>query len=986
MRKQKKLMRRVNKLLENKSTKFKRKYFLLSALANTNVRNNFDLFSEAKCYANVLIETNGQKPSEEFLIKLNEDAISLSQNKNIKKEINFLKNYNDMINSRAGVLKESIIDEELSNISRNNYKLNDKLLSVLIESIEKKKSLLLENEEEKTVESFEELEQIIDKQSKSIESLHNDEFEEEDIYADFGSKEKESFKSDPKKISLKKLGFERDKYVVGVKGKARLSALEKVGRQAILSIQGLSNRAKRKFDIIRQIHFYLNVQQKLNMSKIESQGKADLTKSTERFSSRPSGLTEDEVNDLRKQLDNMLLRHKNYEDLNLDDDTIKERELIVLLKKSAGNMSDDAQAYIEYLNRYIPLTTKPQRQPLPSDPTFASDMFVLDSAQELEDEKAKIEAGIDPETGQPLYEPDVEKVAQMSRDQFEKREKERKERLGPQQEVSAEDAFRMLDDKLGGYSKIKKTLEKISPDLSAMVDDPSFTLVHLEKELEKIQDQIDPEDLEDLESIFDAVNDSEVINIKILPPKSKADIRSELYDASSTPEDFAFFVSRFVDTNKPLTLRDLGALISHGEEGIASDANAVRQGLTKSWFRAMFFSFDQKQKANVYATLASKYFKAMELLDLFKDDKVKIPGAKDLSGTGASRYFDMVKKTMTTPIHIENYLTDEFTRRAAERSDLDLDQTGYKKDLDNAAIIDTLLTGTNSFRVFVTSLMKDYYNNNVWNKCESELAYAVKEYFAQNYARSEIGKDLPPKVKGAKKLAKSRNVKPEQGKDLFNPIIYAVMGRTGIKDKKGTLATPDQMIEERKQAFKKGSFMKKVAKFAADYPNNRLVSKYGAGSNFGDQDLDDLLEDMFNPSGIIGGTFSGFQRMDKEEYKNFISWANSLKEKSLLEDICHSLIIGEANSLLEKDEFKRPSKIDRMQAESMGRLKEYMKAYKKEIDEQRRDLGIEEAEFVKWQGKKCEIDDVDMAKKMAIIYDENDEEHTVPFSELSLIK
>tara|TARA_B100001059_G_scaffold40814_1_gene32854 strand:+ start:6243 stop:9191 length:2949 start_codon:yes stop_codon:yes gene_type:complete len=982
MRKQKVLMRRVNKLLENKSNKFKRKYFLLSALANTNIRNNSDLFSEAKCYANVLIETNGQKPSEEFLVKINKEAISLSKNKNVDKEINFIKNYNDMINSKTGMLKESIIDEELSNISNNNYKLNNKLLSVLIESIEKKKSLLTENEEEKTVESFEELEQIIDAQSKSIESLHSEEFKEEDIHADFGSKEKESFKADPKKISLKKLGFERDKYVVGVKGKARLSALEKAGRKAILRIKGLSNRAKRKFDIIRQIHFYLNVQQKLNMSKIENQGKVDLTKSTERFSSRPSGLPEDDVNDLRKQLDSMLLRHRNYEDLNLEDDTIKERELITLLKKSAGNMSDDAQAYIEYLNRYIPLNPEPEREPLPEDPSFASDMSALDLAQYSEDERAKIAAGIDPETGQPLYEPDVGEVARMSREQSMARQDE----LPPQEEISAEDAFRMLDDKLGGYSKVKKTLDKISPELSNMIDDPNFTLVHLEKELEKIQDQIDPDDLQDLENIFDSINDSEVINIKILPPKSKADIRSELYDAASTPEDFAFFVSKFVDTNKPLTLRDLGALMSHGEEGIASDANAVRQGLTKSWFRAMFFSFDQKQKANVYATLASKYFKTMELLDLFKDDKVKIPGQKDLSGTGASRYFDVVKKTMTTPIHIENYLTDEFTRRTAERSSLDLDQTGYKKDLSNAAIIDTLLTGNNSFRVFVTSLMKDYYNNNVWNKCESDLAYAVKDYFAQNYARSEIGKDLPPKSKGAKKLAKSRNVKPEQGKDLFNPIIYAVMGRTGIKDKKGTLATPDQMIEERKQAFKKGTFMKKVAKFGVDFTSNRLISRHGAGSNFNDQDLDDLLDDMFNPSGIIGGTFSSFQRMDKEEYKSFITWADSLKEKSLLEDICHALIIGEANSILKGDEFKRPSKIDTIKVESLGRLKEYTKAYKQEIDEQRRDLGIEDAEFVKWQGKKCEIDDVDMTKKIAIIYDENDEEHTVPFSELSLIK
>ena len=34
-------------------------------------------------------------------------------------------------------------------------------------------------------------------------------------------------------------------------------------------------------------------------------------------------------------------------------------------------------------------------------------------------------------------------------------------------------------------------------------------------------------------------------------------------------------------------------------------------------------------------------------LDLFKDDVIKIPGQKDLSGTGAANYFDFVKQTMT---------------------------------------------------------------------------------------------------------------------------------------------------------------------------------------------------------------------------------------------------------------------------------------------------------------------------------------------------
>ena len=107
MTKNQKLMRRVNILLENKNNKFKRKYFLLSTLAKTNIKNNKHLYSEAECYSNVLIETNGEKPSEDFLIKLNEQALRFSGCNNIEKEINFIKNYNDILNSKSSLFKKN---------------------------------------------------------------------------------------------------------------------------------------------------------------------------------------------------------------------------------------------------------------------------------------------------------------------------------------------------------------------------------------------------------------------------------------------------------------------------------------------------------------------------------------------------------------------------------------------------------------------------------------------------------------------------------------------------------------------------------------------------------------------------------------------------------------------------------------------------------------------------------------------------------------
>jgi len=970
MIKKQKLMKRVSKLLENKSNKFKRKYFLLSTLANTDARKSKHIVSEAECYANVLIETNGEKPSEEFLIKLNEDALRFSNKKNITRRIQTIKNYNDMLNSTNRSLKESIIEEELTSITSNDYKLNEKLVETLFESIEKKICLLIESDEENEVNSFEELEKIIDDQEKGFEDLDEEDFEQEDDVDDSGVnqiQDMEAFKSDPKKISLKKMGIERDKYVPGER-KARLTALEKVGKQAIARIQGLSNIAKRKFDIIRQIHFYLNVQQKLNLAKIQGQGKADLTQSKERFSSRPSGLTDDEVNVLRDRLDNILRRHENFENLNLEDDTISERELVTILFKSAGDKYEDAKDYLMYLNRQMPLDgdDKPQ---LEDDKDFSeeyqktvSDLDTLKATEDSEDFDSDYVS--------------AEEAARQAQLSAEERKKENE--LPVPEEMSAEQAFGMLGQSFGSYDKVKQSLSKISPEIARMVDDSEFTLYDLEEELAKIQDTIDPEEFEELESLINAINSNETINIKILPPKSKADIRSELYDTAATPEDFAYFVSKFVDTDKPLTLRDLGALVSHGEQGVASDANAVRQALTKNWFRAMFFSFDDEKKANIYATLADKWFYALELSDLFKDDVIKIPGRKDLSGSGAANYFDRVKNIMLRPNNIKKFLNDEFEMKAQ-----DLASKGRQisdDDVEKNEIVDEMLTGKNGFRVFATSLMKDYYTNNVWNQCEQDLAYSIKEYFTKHYSSSNIGKDLP-------KGQKSRKVKKEQGKTFFDTIIYAVMGRTGIKDSKGTLATPDKMIEQRKTAFRnKSKFLDRVAKFNAEFPQNRLVSIYGAGSSFNEKDLDKLIDDMFSPTGQIGETFSTFQKMSDEEYNKFVSWVDDLKEQDIMLAASQALILSTASNALDLDEFMKPSMIKSRTLEAQGRLKEYMKAYKTQIDAQRKNLKIEDAEYVSYQGQKCEVDDIDMSKKIIHIYLPDDTLVKVPFDQVNLVK
>ena len=57
------LKKRVSKLLEYKSNDFKKKFYLLSSLVNSNINKNEKLMNEFSCLCNSLIESNAVKPS-----------------------------------------------------------------------------------------------------------------------------------------------------------------------------------------------------------------------------------------------------------------------------------------------------------------------------------------------------------------------------------------------------------------------------------------------------------------------------------------------------------------------------------------------------------------------------------------------------------------------------------------------------------------------------------------------------------------------------------------------------------------------------------------------------------------------------------------------------------------------------------------------------------------------------------------------------------
>jgi len=950
MQKHTRLMRRVKKLLENKNNKFKRKYFLLSALAETNIKENKSLMSEAECYSNVLLESNGHKPTEDCLVKLYEDSLRFSKANNIEKKVKFILNYNDMLNSKINIDEELIIDDELSLIVENNYKLNNKLHEVLIESIEKRVSILMESEELEKVKGRKEFFNILDRQEEMA---------------------KNAFIENPAKINLAKQGYTSDKYVPG---KPRLGAIDKLAADAIDKIKE-SNVAKRKFDIIKQIHFYLNVQQKENVEKALAYGKSDLRKSKEEFGQKPSGLSDDQIKSLQNELDEMLKRNVNREALDLETDIITEMELISLLFRSAGSTQrSDVESYLRYLNKILPLTPASKEETY-SDPSLDSDLASDELERRREDLEDQEASGFVSGTDEPMYLSSPEEVAKAAQLAADQREKDKAEELSNAEFVnmSFEEAVGIIGKTKKEIDGIKKALEKASPGFSKMLDEEDFTMSDFEEKLNDVIENIDIEDLSLIEDFIDDVNKSgEVLFIKLENKMSKVDLRDQIYQTQD-PASFASFIDN-IETDRPLKLRDLALLVSHGESGSADaprDANAIRQSQMKSWFRAMFYSYDADKKSMIYATIAEKWFKGLNELDLIKDEAVQIPGMKSMKNTSFTNYFKIIEDAMTKESNIKKFLTDEF--------EINHSDDEIAMEINN--ILDVNLTGNTGFRMFATTLMKEYYNTNIWPNCETDIAYSIKEYFEQHYPSSNIGKDL-------QRGQKSRTIKPENGKAFFDTIIYAVMGRTGIKDSKGTLATPDQMVDQRKDAFRnKSKFLDRVAKFNADFPQNKLKSKIDKGSEFNNKDLDALIDDMFDlKNGIIGKSFSKFKMMSSlEDINNFVNWINSIDDKKIYTRVAQSLAMNKVSEILEPNTFMKPSEIKKTKDEAIEELKSYMKLYKEKLNVHIKNLKIQDAVYVLYNKLKCDVMDYDKEKDEVTIEDENGNEYIVSSSEVKII-
>lgn len=874
----KKITKRVNTLLENKSNTFKRKYFLLAYLANSSIKDNKKLMSEVDCYVTSLINTNGSLPKEEFIQNLIKESLKYTKVKNYKALTKKAVELNNMINPDKSTQVDNIIFEELDKtLNINSFKIDSKLKEVLLESIDRKQPIFVNeaygDKDSKVIDASSLLDDFVDNKKVEIPQTNKKEeyISDQEIDIQEPATSTKDFKSQQKGLMLKydwllkksKIPFIRSKlkFYLPVGSDAdyigpNLEKIPDIDKLAIISRYKLiveenaTNAAMRKWEIIHQIYFYLNIQQRFMDSEIVSIGNRDLKKDKKRFTSSPSGLSEDEKNTIKNELNNLRGKINTSNMSSLNSNEITEAELLKLLRASAGSQKDVVEDFVNYLDSKYPDSKTSISQEILSDDEFEDHILgdgsglseeEFEEKMRKEDEEELLNSDIDPETGEPRF-------------------------------VSAQQAQNISK----GYKDAGDDVEVVdltSKEALSIVKQNILDIKIIDK-LTKASNQtiLSPAAQKALDDAQKRISKSKSIKINVLPDKTKGEIHLELLDAMDhmggintidaetgriTSKEWEKFIEENIDVDGPMSSAD----IAKASQGAYKNTGGIRQDLTKQWFKSMFYSTNLDMKSEIYAELGKKYIDAIRGMDLVEDAIVNLQGVKKAT-EGEKSNFTKMEALITNG----KLLKDYFTGNLDEDEDYEM--------------IDELIGGLTSFRVFATWFLKDYYANNVWNKAEADLAYAVKQYFENKYPTSRIGENLKPG-------RQSKHVKPEFGKSIFNKIIFWTMGRTGIKDKGNVLPNPSIELEQRKSYFVK-NMPKAIDEFNRGPQQNKI-------NNF---DVNHLMYDCLNDTTkvvkpIIGAAWDANSRMSSQDYSNFIEYIKKKNSRDFELKFIESALMNE---------------------------------------------------------------------------------------------
>lgn len=1008
--KEKILTKKVNALLEYKSSEYKKKYYVLSRLCETNIKNNNSQIEEFVCLVKSLNNSNGKYPSYDYLYEFTLNVASSSSEAYNKGLINEIKQDLNLRFESFNNNYESLINEELDSVYYENKKLDKKLENTILESVKRNINIF---------ESFKagsgnvvDLTNLFNGDEPSYEQLSSIEGEDESI-----DDSKEVSKSqidktteriidifgpitgdDPAKISKAKLadmlGFKgQAKYVPGQKTPV-LRAWDNLEMSILRQLspygrsKGMSTIAQRKWWIIETIKFCLLVEKQANkalgisdqerdkfsrsLSNVEQQEFKSSVSSYRQGRGFGRNLSDEEINQITDELQNVLMAGR----FDLESSNIPEDMLMRLLKKASVARPQSIGSFAQTLDIMYPLhDTRPEfeKVPMMSDEEreeLRNQNIEFDKRFEDDDENLEI----DPITGEPLY-ADEKTIADINANKNSIKTKDVIDKSSQETiQMTVKDFNKLMSDLEKDMLRLEdltaKSMEKTNPDIFKPfeVDNKGNIVPDIDLVPDVISaEQLSEEEIKEIEDILVKMNKAK--NITILNYDKRGDVYNQLIDNAVSVDEYRAFMKSFNLDNieEPVSWRD----IARSSYGKLKDTAGARQMGVKAWMKELFYSSSANEKADIYANAAELWIERLTKLDLIDDkaftrmksktgvdaDDKAIPASilQDLEDQGKykrsqklkdiSKTLETVTKYATSPKFVKRYFDmnrednleqavsekmnslqsiasseDEYDALLARLENEDKDVTAY-------AILDSMFTGDSGFRIFVTGLLKEYYNEISWPTIEVDLAHAVKDYFKVNYPGSNIGTSLKPG-------AGASEVKKEEGKELFNKIIYLVMERTGIKSSDTRVPTVGDSIEQRKNYAKgladpRGDFAKAVEKFNLNFRSgenfkNRIVGK--EGGVFNKNDVDMLLDDIFSDTGIIGKPYADFKRLNQTTAAEIITWLQSYPEAKLDEAIILGMSLSDAYRRTDADKL-RTDFIEMIGKDTKKALADYKKQY-----------------------------------------------------------
>jgi hypothetical protein len=752
---------RVKKLLSFKNKEYKKKFYILSRLSESSIKNKSNLLEEFKCLSRSLNESNGEFPSTEYLYEFSSKVFNKQKIEDIKESV-------CLEYPNVSCSYKSIINEELDKVIFINKDLDLKLENLLLKSISESVSLLEENELEDNDDILFVSDQTSDDQNMGEED--NDE-ERHD-------------KLNPQKTSSNIINkysflFRKENIIPLIRNKlniflpdpvedknwdmnklAHADKLYIITMYRLIIEQNSSNKAIRKFLMFEKIRSYLNIRQQfIDVSTYAIQGGGGSVTTS------PTRLSQDKINSLRDEYNNLVSKIGPFKGQSLDSEIVPERDVLSLLFSSSGELKDDAKMFVEYLERFYPDN---KMSDLEKDKVLSDVELEELRLQNIEFDKKFDEESfeIDDETGEPRYADDeqIKNINQKRIEDFEtfntKEIKDQQVKPEKMTSIKAVRFFKDLDEDLKRLEFLhNKSISKVNPEIfNTFETDSSGKII---PDIELIPDIIPMEGLTDSEK-------EEIVNILQKLSKKKnivminLDRRGDVYNEMSNKNvNFEQMREYLIDfgldvKGEPKTWSD----IARSSYQLYKNSGAARQSGQKSWQKELFFSSNSKEKSRIYASAGDLWCERLIRLDFLDDEAfVRVPSIEDMNDSSKDKNISKEKLLEKEDILLSSIKSFEEKKQSEGLSDVEGSKLEYFKELISIVKDIKDFNDIDSFETIQTcittpKIIEKFFDTNSDSSLETSINEKLNSILNSYSSESEIDQLLKDLVEKDKDVAR----------------------------------------------------------------------------------------------------------------------------------------------------------------------------------------------------------------------------------------